>query len=59
MADFFHTSVDYLIGRTDESVDQDSHSVLCQEEAKLIADYRELSIREKESILLVIENYRR
>lgn len=57
IADFFHTSVDYLIGHiylTDESQPQQK---LTNDEIKVLNGYRFLSPREKESIHLILENY--
>lgn len=58
-ANFFHTSVVYLVGHTDidhiiENVD---HHDLNQDEALLLNGYRKLADAEKESIPLVIDNY--
>lgn len=60
MADYFETSVDYLIGHSDVShkIEKVQPFELNAEEAKLIRDYRKLSKSEKESISLVIKNYR-
>lgn len=57
IADFFHTSVDYLIGhceQTDETVIQTN---LSDDEIKIVNYYRKLSLKEKESIHLIMENY--
>lgn len=58
MADFFHTTVDYLIGYSDNPALPVSEA-LSREEAALISDYRSLSGDEKKSILLVIKNYKK
>ena len=58
MADYLHTSIDYLVGRTMEA-EQGTACELSAEELWLIQAYRSLSAKEKESILLVIENYKR
>ncbi|MGN1194573.1 MAG: helix-turn-helix domain-containing protein [Acutalibacteraceae bacterium] len=60
MADYFETSVDYLIGHSDvnHKIEKIQPFELNAEEAKLIRDYRKLSKSEKESINLVIKNYR-
>lgn len=59
MAEYFHTSVDYLIGHTD--IDHVMESLtpydLNKDEIEFISQYRALSSKEKESIHLVIENY--
>ena len=58
-ADYFNTSVDYLIGNTD--IDRKIEAVhqydLNNEEAALIEKFRLLSREEKDSILLVAKNY--
>lgn len=58
MADYLHTSVDYLVGRmgTEKPL---SSCELSEEELKLVHAYRELLPKEKESILLVIDNYKK
>lgn len=60
IADFFHTSVDYLIGHCDRrELTGAVYSVsLTPEERKLLDGYKRLSPREKQSICLVMENYR-
>jgi len=57
MADYFHTSVDHLVGRTEEG-DGGAAVVLTGEEVEIISDYRRLSPREKESIRLILDNYK-
>ena len=59
MADYFQTTVDYLVGHTDDPAKplSSSTSVLTREEAGLISNYRQLSSDEKNSILLVVHNY--
>lgn len=59
MADFFKTSVDYLIGHTDvERVIEDTSPFdLNEEEAGLMEAWRLLCPEEKESIRLVMKNY--
>lgn len=61
MADFFETSVDYLIGHSDicHKIEKVQPFELNSEEAKIIRDYRKLSKSEKESIQLIIKNYRK
>lgn len=58
-ADFFNTSVDYLIGHTD--IEHKIESVrpfdLNSDESALIAKYRLLSAKKKESIHIIIDNY--
>ena len=59
LADYFETSVDYLIGHTD--IDHVMETVssydLNEDEASLISNYRKLSKKQKESIRLIMENY--
>ena len=59
LADYFETSVDYLIGHTD--IDHVMEAVasydLNEDEASLIGNYRKLSKKQKESIRLIMENY--
>lgn len=59
LADFFNTSVDYLIGHTeiDHIIESIQHYDLNSDEALLIDGYRELAQEEKESIQLIIRNY--
>lgn len=57
MADFFETSVDYLIGHTDVNhIIQEPYD-LDKDEAVLIEKYRMLSPKERESIRMVMDNY--
>lgn len=59
MADYFNTSVDYIIGYS--QVRRRAEAVrpydLNSEESKLIDGYRGLSLKKRESIRLIIENY--
>ncbi|MBQ7046916.1 MAG: helix-turn-helix transcriptional regulator [Oscillospiraceae bacterium] len=59
IADFFETSVDYLIGHSDidHVIEKVSKYDLNEDEVYLINNYRKLSKRQKESIKLIIENY--
>ncbi len=59
LADYFETSVDYLIGHTDidHAIETVSSYDLNEDEAFLIDNYRKLSKRQKESIRLIMENY--
>lgn len=60
MADYFNTTVDYLIGRSNDPVRPlPKEEGLSREEAALILDYRALSDDERRSILLVIKNYKK
>ena len=58
-ADFFHVSVDYLIGYSDiparlDSADQGDETA---DEAHVLALYRQLSPQEKHSVELILQNY--
>jgi len=59
LADYFQTSVDYLIGHTEERhmIEPVSAYDLNQEESNLIDKYRKLTVDEKDSLLLIIKNY--
>lgn len=59
LADFFHTSVDFLIGHSDARAEASGIPVyrLNGDEIQLIDRYRQLSGKEKDSIHLVMENY--
>ncbi len=54
LADYFETTVDYLIGHTPSGA---AGLELSKEEWALLRDYRGLDEGEKESIRLVIKNY--
>lgn len=58
-ADFFNTSVDYLIGNTEINhvIEEITHYDLNEDESLLIEGYRKLNEKEKTSIKMVIENY--
>lgn len=59
MADFFQTSMDYLVGHTNvrHIIEDRSTFDLNAEEASFIDNYRKLSKLERDSLLLVAENY--
>lgn len=59
LADFFHTSVDYLIGHTsiNHIIEPVTPFELNAEEATLLQNWRQLNTKKKASILAVIENY--
>ena len=57
IADYFHTSVDYLIGRTDGP--GESGTGLDAQETALVAGYRQLKADEKRCIDLTIEAFNR
>lgn len=56
-ADYFHTSVDYLIGHTYVTSQTQPILNLSSDEIEVINLYRFLSPKEKESIHLILENY--
>lgn len=58
LADYFETSIDYLVGHTpplEQTVVEEVEPT--KEETALIRKYRRLSKDEKESIQLVLKNY--
>ena len=59
IADYFQTSVDYLIGHSD--VDHKIEVLhpydLNEEEKRLIHEWRKLNAKEKASIFSILENY--
>ncbi len=59
MADYFETSVDYIIGHSNirRKIEVVNSYDLNIEEAKLIENYRNLSNKQRKSIGLIIENY--
>lgn len=59
MADFFHTSVDFLIGHSDATAEAEGVPVirLNADELRLVEHYRKLNQKEKDSIHMVIDNY--
>ena len=59
IADFFHTTVDYLIGHEEALADSVGIPVdrLNADELRLIEKYRRISLKEKDSIDLIMENY--
>lgn len=59
LADFFHTSVDYLIDRPSSSEEPQFSARLNGDEQRLLDGYRALTEKEKESIRLILENYNR
>lgn len=58
-ADFFRTSVDYLIGYTniEHTIEPVTQYDLNNEEAALVEGYRTLTDNERHSIQLIIKNY--
>ena len=59
MADYFDTSVDYLIGHSKlrRKIEIVNSYDLNMEESKLMDGYRKLSRKQRKSIELIIENY--
>lgn len=60
MADFFHCSIDYLVGRSNQReqlVSQPYH--LCYEEAVLVDYFRSLSVTERTCISTLVEIQRK
>lgn len=59
IADYFSTSVDYLVGHTDinRKIETVHQYDLNDDEASLIDGYRSLDATEKDSIHLIIKNY--
>lgn len=59
LADFFNTSVDYLIGHTDvrHPIEEVQPWDLNKDEETLLTGYRQLNYNEKESIHFIIRNY--
>lgn len=59
LADFFGTSVDYLIGHTDikNKIEPVSEFALNREEEDFIKKYRDLSAYDKETIITIINRF--
>lgn len=57
IADFFHTTVDYLIGHVYVTDAAEKDISLTKEEIGLINAYRFLSPKERDSIHLIMDNY--
>lgn len=59
IADFFETSVDYLIGHTDidHIIEEITPCTLNDEEMQLINRYRQLSSKQKSGIQSVLDSY--
>lgn len=57
IADFFHTTVDYLIGHVYVTDAEETDVSLTKEEIRLINAYRFLSPKERDSIHMVMDNY--
>lgn len=57
IADYFNTTVDNVIGHS-TSTNLDSQGVpISAEESRIINSYRRLSDKQKQSIVLILENY--
>lgn len=61
LADYFDTTIDYIVGYADKDYKHDSVSNinLSEKEYELIKQYRKLNKNEKQSIELIIDNYRK
>ena len=61
LADYFGTSIDYLVGYTDypNKIEPLSDLSLSKAEKELVTTYRLLSLKQRESISLIMENYRK
>lgn len=58
LADYFGSTVDFLIGHTPPSAGGPQQELeLSKEELSLLQDWRRLSASEKKSIHLVVQNY--
>lgn len=58
LADYFETSIDYLVGHTSPAIQNIIEEIEpTKEETALIRNYRYLSKDEKESIQLILKNY--
>lgn len=59
IAQYFNTSVDYIVGNTDirRKVEAVYAYELNEEESQVLSAYRKLTSKEKESIRLVMDNY--
>ena len=60
IADYFHVSIDYLVGRTDitKTASELTTSDLNNEEQKIIESYRNLTDKQKNCISTIIESYK-
>ena len=55
LAKYFHCSIDFLLGRTDEWGNVDSLSELLADEQRLLMLYRKVDLHDKEKILSALE----
>ncbi len=56
IADFFHCSIDYLVGRQDDSENGGSFSEVSHSEQTLLKDFRELNSDNKELVSKLVKN---
>lgn len=61
MADYFGTSVDYLIGHTDvpHAIEEVHPRALNAQEEAMVQGFRELTEEERKSVMRIVENYNR
>lgn len=59
IADYFNTSVDYLIGHTEiqRKIESTSTWELNEEERQILCGYRRLSGKKRKSIAMIIDSY--
>ena len=57
LADYFHVSVDYLLGREDDFGNVAINADLSEEEKEILRTYRNLSSKQKETFTAFIKNY--
>ena len=59
LADYFNTSIDYFVGRTDirRRIESTETFALNQDEAALIFSYRSLTNREKQCVLTLLDTF--
>lgn len=59
LADYFHTSIDYLVGHTDirHRIEVVHPYDLNEREGKVMDGYRRLTERQQESVVLIIERF--
>lgn len=59
LADFFNTSIDYIVGYTDiaHKIEPVTEEMLNEEELSLIIQYRKLSAKHKAIVKAVIDGY--
>lgn len=57
IADFFHVSIDFLVGRTGCQLPPSTETALCFEEEALLRTYRALSPKQKKAIQILLDSY--